>query len=776
MEERIGLSRERAKELLAQYGPNEIGDGEANPWWKVAAGQFDNLLVWLLIMAGGVSLWLGEVIDAGFIAAIVALNVFFGFYQEFKAERVLSALKKITVAAVRVVRDGVEQEIDSRELVPGDVVYLEPGVRVPADGRLTGGKKLEMDEAVLTGESMPVVKEEVFMGTIVSGGRGFMEVEQTGRETRFGRIAGKLAGVGEMKTPWQKKMEVFSRQVGIVGLVAAGVVFGLSKNFLFAVSLAVAAVPEGLPAVITITLAAGVERMARKKAVVRKLAAIEGLGGVDVILTDKTGTLTANKMRVVEEWPAKEGAAEGMRTVAILCSSAAEGGIGDPTESALLAWAGNAGGMRKEWKLVSEVPFDSGTKKMTVVVEREGKKRELTKGAPEAVMAECKLTEKMRGEIGMEIEKMAGIGLRLMGFAEGKMFLGLVGLADPVRPEVKGAVEAAKEAGIRVVMVTGDNELTARSVGVETGIIGDGEEVMTGKEMEKYSDEELVPVLEKVRIFARTTPEDKYRLVKLYQGMGRTVAVTGDGVNDALALKQAEVGVAMGKTGTDVAREAADMVVTDDNFATIVAAIEEGRNIFSNMRGAAKFLLACNLGEVGYILLAVVMGLPVLSPLQILYVNLVTDGLPALAFAFAPKRAGIMREKPSGHRGLLSRREWKYLAGIGGLTAAVGLILVMPVAGWGTAQRVTMAFTGIILVQPLILIDSWMARRAAGRLRLLAHPVLLAAVALPVVLHPAVLYIAPAADIMNVVPLGWGEWGLVAATVAAAGLVVFRRR
>lgn len=798
MERVKGLTGERARELLVKYGPNEIEDGRGSAWWRVLAAQFDNLLIWLLIGAGGVSFWLGERVDAGLIGAIVALNAGFGFYQEFRAERAIAALKKMTVARVRVVRDGREEEVDSRELVPGDVVYLEQGTKVPADGKMLEGKSLEVDEAVLTGESLPIEKTEVCMGTIVARGRGYMEVMRTGKRTRFGQIAGSLAKIQEVKTPWQKGVERLARQVGLVGLAAAAVVFGLSyardrsaaESWLFAVSLAVAAVPEGLPAVVTVTLAIGGERMARKKAVVRKLAAIETLGGVSLIMTDKTGTLTANKMRVVEARAYGAGAEKMMQLDAILCSTATtvlrmDHGepdvLGDPTEGALLLWAQKAGqdieATRRQWRMVDEVPFDSVTKKMAVTVEKDGRRLVLVKGAPESVLADCELEEKQRREIEEELQKSARKGLRLMAFARGKSFLGWVGLADPVRPEVKEAIAAAKRAGIKIVMVTGDNELTAEAVGVETGIIGEGGEILTGRQLEEYSEEQLLEVLGRVRIFARTTPEQKYRLVKLYQRLGETVAVTGDGVNDALALKQAEVGVAMGKTGTDVAREAADVVVTDDNFASLIAAVEEGRNIFGRLKGAVRFLVACNLGEVGYILAAVTLGLPVLSPLQILYVNLVTDGLPALALAFAPGRPGTMREKPGQAGGVLDRKDWKYLARVGGLTAAVGVALALPVSGWGAAERIAMAGTGIIFIQPLVLIDTWLGRRAVWRhLKLLGQPVLAAAVLLPVVIHAAVLYFKPVVDMMDMVPLSGGQLAYVAGMVAAAGWLILRKR
>ena len=798
MKEKMGLSRGRAGELLVQFGPNEVGDEEGTGWWRVLAAQFDNLLIWLLILAGGVSLGLGERVDAGLIWAIVILNAGFGFYQEFRAGRAIAALKKMTIVRVRVVRDGREEEVDSRVLVPGDVVYLEQGTKVPADGVMLDGKSLEVDEAALTGESLPVEKTEVFMGTIVARGRGYMEVTCTGKNSRFGQIAGKLGQVVEVKTPWQKRIEKFARQMGVVGIIAATMVFGMSfvrdrslgESFLFAVSLAVAAVPEGLPAVVTVTLAIGGERMARKKAVVRKLAAIETLGAVSLVMTDKTGTLTANKMRVKEVRMEGAEAKERMLLDAVMCSTAStvvklDHGepdvIGDPTEGALLLWAQKEGidvnEVRRTWRVVEEVPFDPVTRKMAVTVDKGGRKYELAKGAPEAILAGCTLAEKRRREIETELQVYARKGLRLLAFSAGKKFLGWVGLADPVRPEVKEAILAAGLAGIKVVMVTGDNELTAEAVGVETGIIGEGGEILTGRQVDEYSDEQLVSVLARVKIFARTTPEHKYRLVQLYQQMGETVAVTGDGVNDALALKQAEVGVAMGITGTDVAREAADMVITDDNFASLMAAVEEGRNIFAQLRGVVKFMVACNLGEVGYILAAVTLGLPVLSPLQILYVNLVTDGLPALAFAFAPGRAGVLREKPGGDRGFLDRKEWRYLLGAGGLTAAVGLIVVLPVWGWSVVQRATMAFTGIIFIQPLVLIDTWLGHRPVWRhLKLLGQPVLVAAVVMPIVLHPLVLYWRPIADIMGMEALGISQLVYVAGVAGAAGWVILGRR
>ncbi len=813
---KTGLTAVQAEQLLARYGPNEIP--EKKKWGIVPAflSQFDNFLTLLLLFAAAVSFFLGESVDALFISAIVVLNALLGLYQEFKAERALSSLKKLTVTSVRVIRDGREQELDSRNLVPGDIIYLEEGAKIPADATLVSSIHFEVNEAALTGESLPVEKrqndneaDKLFMGTIVAKGRGYARVTDTGVRTRFGQIARTLATMEKVKTPLQRKLETFTKQVGIVGMMAAVTVFFLSfvreksilESFIFAVSLAVAAVPEGLPAVMTITMALGVERMAKRGAIVRKLNAIEALGSVTVVATDKTGTLTTNTMRVKKIWlDGKVSDASNppslrslpFRTLVlngVLCSTAtltiSSGGqdpevIGDPTEGAILHLAQKLGlaplSVRQEWTITDEIPFHPETKRMTVMVDRGKEAFVFSKGAPESILSISKrvlagkrvlpLTEERRSSIERGFQLFAKKGLRILAFSykkgkgketeDNQIFIGFVGIADPVRPEVLEAVMKARSAGIRVVMITGDNELTAEAVGVESGIIRRGEEVLSGKQLDIVSDAQLLALLPRVKIFARTTPPHKYRLVKLYQSQGEVVVVTGDGVNDALALKQADVGVAMGVTGTDVAKETADMIITDDNFASLVNAVEEGRNIFHQIKNTVQYLLSCNLGEIIYILSAVFFRLPVLTPLQILYMNIVTDGLPAISLAFSPRDRHIMQGKPRTSTRILERRDFRYLFLVGLATALLGYLSIVPIGFLSPnfADQTTMVFTTIMLVQHFVLVDLWISHTSVLRnLQLIGRPIFLLAFFLPVLFHPFLLYHPFLQSVFSTTPL-----------------------
>ncbi len=795
------LSGSEAARLLARHGLNQITAVRRYSLLKSFAGQFNNFLTLLLLAAGGVSYALGERVDASFIFAIVLLNAGFGVYQEFKTEKSLELLKKITVALVRVVRDGQEQTIDSVMLVPGDLIYLEEGSKIPADATLVKSWNLEVNEASLTGESLPVSKQEgdsktgnLFMGTVVAKGRGYAHVTRTGNSTEFGKIARTLAAIEDEPTPLQKKLSVFTRQIGLIGMAAAALVFVLSfvqhknafESFLFAVSLAVAAVPEGLPAVMTITLAIGVERMSKAKAIVRKLNAIETLGSVTLVATDKTGTLTTNQMKVKKLWV--EGQTHDVHRLAslkapafhdlllngVLCSTASlvmkvdpKGFdvIGDTTEGALLLLANDLGldpkATKESWAVVKEQPFDAVTKRMSVTVEQGKIRRTFTKGSPESVLALCDhvrhegrdvlMTAERRAEIDGAFSDYARQGLRMLAFAEDKTFLGFVGIADPVRPEVAQAVRSARQAGIRVVMLTGDSPLTAEAIGLETGIVHKGEDILTGAQIDAYSDEALLAVLDKVNVFARISPQHKYRLVQLFQKKGEVVAVTGDGVNDVLAMKQADVGVAMGLTGTDVAKDIAEMVITDDNFATLIHAIDQGRAIFARIQSAIKYLLAGNMGEIVYILTAVLGGGPVFLPLQILYINLLTDGLPAISLAFAPADPDAMKRKPRKTMTLLERGDLWFIALIGLFTGLLGIA-----ASFFFAERfhLTLGFSVIVLAQPLVLMSLWQGNKPLwqkpGRL---LHGVFLAAFFLPFVLHPVLLYTPFLQGVFKVQPL-----------------------
>ncbi|MBI4973036.1 cation-translocating P-type ATPase [Candidatus Roizmanbacteria bacterium] len=827
-----GLTSDQAISLLKQYGPNTLEVKKKKNIFLTFFGQFNNFLTILLIVAAFASFFIGEAIDGSLILAIVVLNACFGIYQEAKAEGAIAALKKITVSKVRVIRDGIQIEIQSQDLVPGDICFIEEGVKIPADGIIVESMNLEVNESVLTGESMPVPKmlqDEIFSGTIAAKGRGLLQVKQTGMQTKFGKIAQNLSVIDDTQTPLQKKLEDLTRLIGIIGIGAAIIVFiisylqgsGYFPAFLLAISLAVAVVPEGLPAVMTITLSMGVKEMSNRRSIIRKLSAIEALGSVTLIATDKTGTLTTNKMKVKEVYvngqitniqnpitkqiPITNNQLPIIKTDAysllilngILCSTASlvyvhdHGSydvLGDPTEGALLYLAHEIGlkpdEVRKEWKIIEEMPFDSVTKRMSVVVNNVGaglsppvQKYIFSKGAPESILEISKVTQEERSKIEIQMEVWARKGLRVLAFAYSNsidsvsnsltrepvnplIFLGMVAIHDAPRPEVREAVERAKKAGIRVIMITGDNEKTAEAIGMVAGIVEEGSEILTGAQVEAYSDAELLQILPRVRIFARTSPFHKHRIVSLYQKLGEIVAVTGDGVNDAIALKQADVGVAMGLVGTDVARETADMVITDDNFASIVNAIEEGRNIIKNLKNAIIYLLACNITEAFALIGGLVLGFhDIFFPIQLLYINLVTDGIPALSLAFSPRDPHLMAQKPDRDMVLLKSHERSYIFYLG----VIGTVLILGSFGifmkyFGAGMAGTAAFTILTLIQSFILIDQWLSHRSLHKhLPHLLSPVFFFAFLFPfftqfaIVTHPTLaawFKIAPVSPLM----------------------------
>jgi Ca2+-transporting ATPase len=821
-----GLTSIQANKLLTEIGENIISEGKKKTFIQKFLEQFNNFLTLLLIGAAALSFIIGEAVDGGLILAIVVLNALFGIYQEAKAEESIAALKKMSVAKVRVLRDGIEQEITSNLIVPGDICIVEEGVKIPADAVIVESINLEINEAVLTGESLPVIKkedEEVYSGTIVSKGRGTIRVTKTGMQTKFGQIAHNLSTIEDTETPLQKKLEELTRTIGIVGIVSAIVVFIVSilrgeayfPTFLLSISLAVAVVPEGLPAVMTITLAIGVNEMSKKRSIVRKLSAIEALGSITLIATDKTGTLTTNKMKVKEvfvddklysnELPHSENHPYSLLLKnGVVCSTASlvykhDHGtydvLGDPTEGALLYLAQDTGmdikTLRTELPILDEQPFDSVTKRMSVMVQNTREQMQFSKGAPESILDMCdrvqkgmqthQLTMEERKKIEQHMEKWAAKGLRVLAFAyrpsvksidiKENIFLGMVAIHDAPRPEVREAVQKANEAGIRVVMITGDNEKTAEAIGVTAGIVKEGDDILTGKQLEEYSDDELMKVLPKTSIFARTSPFHKHRIVSLFQKMGEVVAVTGDGVNDAIALKQADVGIAMGLVGTDVARETADMVITDDNFASIVLAVEEGRNIIKNLKNAIQYLLSCNISEAITLITGLALGLNhLLYPIQLLYINLVTDGVPALALSFSPRSGKLMKQSPQRELELLHGREKWYIMLVGVATSVLTLGAYFYFASQGEGVAKAAVFSVLTLVQSFILVDLWLSHRSIHtHAKGLLSPVFLGAFAFPFLTQMGIVRIPAISSIFSISVLSWPQFGIV---IAVSGCIL----
>jgi P-type Ca2+ transporter type 2C len=780
-----GLTDAEAKRRLADYGPNELEAARAVAPWKLLLEQFKNVLILILLVAVGLSIVLGHATEAIVIGAIVLLAALLGFVQEYRAERALEALRELAAPTATVLRAGEEVDVPARELVPGDVMLLRAGDKAPADGRLAEAVNLRVEESALTGESMPVEKQTaeldgddlsvgdrtnmVYSGTAIAYGRGSALVVATGMETEFGGIARMLESIERTKTPLQLSLDrvamILARAAIVVVLlvVSLGLLRGqpLLDMLLFGVALAVAIVPEALPAVITISLTLAAQRMIRRNALVRRLPAIETLGSVSVICTDKTGTLTKDEMTVRRIFFAGElfevsGAGyepEGafsrngspvdpprpLREAlkAALLSSDAQllrGGTdgqwqvrGDPTEGALLVAAAKAGldhaDVRTRFPRVEEIPFTSESKRMTTLHETPDGIVAYAKGAPEVVLPSCTRQLAAEGEVELDADArtalleraqdLAGQALRVLAVARRSAatranaerdltLLALIGMIDPPRPEARRAVERCKQAGVTPVMITGDHPLTAEAIASELGILTGGRAV-TGAELESMDDAELEREIETIQVYARVSPLHKLRVVTALQQKGYSVAVTGDGVNDAPALKKADIGVAMGITGTDVAKEAAAMTLTDDNFASIVAAVEEGRGVFANIKKYLMYLLAANLGEIGLLLGASVAGKPLpLSAVQILYVNLATDGLPALALSVDPAERDLMRRPPRSRSEGIFTRPVVTLIAVGGAWSAVatlGLFVWALSAGKALAEAMTMTFATLVLIE-----------------------------------------------------------------------------
>ncbi len=690
----MGLSEDEVKKRLKEYGENRLEGGKKQSVVMLFFSQFKDIMVLILLAATVISALMGEVYDAVTMIAIVLMDAILGFIQEYKTEKTLQALENMTAPTATVIRDGKKQKIDASGLVVGDIFLLEAGDRVPADGKIIEANDLMCDESMLTGESEAVKKYDfTYMGTAVTKGTAICEVSATGMNTEMGKVSSLIENAGDDKTPLQKKLGKLGIVLSLICIgvclvvAAAGILRGepIFDMLMIGITIAIAAIPEGLPATVTIALALAVRRMLKQRALVHKLHSVETLGCTTVICTDKTGTLTQNKMTVTSAWTCgkeysftdKSIKADNDKTIemllkcAVLCNnadisaSAENGALGDPTESALLVAAQKRGVTKaslKSYIRTKEIPFESETKMMSVDVRSNSEKLTFTKGACDVILNKCEmiltdsgtipLTKRIKQEVLSAADRYAENALRVLAFSftgeDGvNVFLGLMGMQDPPRKEAKRAVASCKKAGIRVVMITGDYKLTAAAIAKQVGLLERGDIVLSSEELARLSDNELRKIIGKVSVFARVSPEDKLRIVSAYKAAGETVAMTGDGVNDAAAIKEADIGVAMGLSGTDVSKQAADIILLDDNFATLSAAVKQGRTIYSNIRKFVRYLISCNIGEVIVMFLSIILGMPVvLLPTQLLLVNLVTDGLPAIALGLEGSEKSIMEKKP----------------------------------------------------------------------------------------------------------------------------------
>ena len=853
-----GLSGEEAKRRLQEFGPNELVERKGITPFQIFLGQFKDVFVIMLLIAIAISVLIGELIDASTIGAIVVLNSVVGFVQEYRSEKAMEAMKKLTAPKARVLRGGKEMLIPARVVVPGDIALLEAGDRIPADSRLLEVVELETDEAVLTGESTPIGKttevldekipvadrkNSLFMATHVTYGRGKAIVTSTGMNTQFGKIAEMVQAVEEVETPLKQKLAVFAKKLGMIIIGVCVVIFALELYEIFvlgvftgveaignildafeiAVALAVSAVPEGLPAVVTVSLALGARELAKRNAVIRKLASAETLGATTVICSDKTGTLTKGEMTVrkiyvdgrmvdvtgVGYQPMGEFLNKGTRIelkenealslllrAGSLCTNAhydGESVIGDTTEGALIVAAAKAGMTKKDLKSryprVHEVPFTSERKRMTTVHKTpEGKLVAYVKGAPEVILERSthilkdgnaeRLSAKERKTILETNENMASDALRVLGVAhkelsdnipvnvdgdvveKGLVFVGLIGMIDPPREEAKEANQKCQQAGIKTVMITGDHKLTAVAIAKELGML-ESEMVLTGSELDNIIDEDFEKIVEDVTVYARVSPEHKLRIVKALKKKGHIVAMTGDGVNDAPALKQSDIGVAMGITGTDVTREAADMVLADDNFATIVTAVEGGRAIYDNIRKFSFFLLRSNFDELLIIGAFALLGLELpLAAGMILWINLVTDGGPALALSMDPPAKDLMERSPRNpNEGILHGRFASILATFVTQCLGTGVLFYVAYYVWGRplGEAQAMAFVQATLQELIIVWNCRSEKHNAFKVGFTSNKFLLIAV----VFSALLTVLIPYTGLFGTKPLGLLDWAMV---------------
>jgi len=794
--------------------------------------QFADFLVIILILAAVVSAVLGDVESTVVILAVITMNAVLGTVQTVKAEASLDSLKQMSAPTAKVLRDGTVVQIPGREVVPGDIVVLEAGDAVCADGRLLECASLKTAESALTGESLPVEKAAevidgevplgdrknmVFSGTFVTYGRGRFLVTGTGMDTEMGKIAALLKSTSEKKTPLQVSLDQFGKKLSIGILILCGLLFAVSvllrgenvmSAFLFAVALAVAAIPEALSSIVTIVLSFGTRKMAKEHAVIRKLQAVEGLGSVSVICSDKTGTLTQNKMTVrqlyvggriipAQEANFKDPVQEPLLRAALLCSDATvneKGEIGDPTETALVRLGEDFGfdelDVRDQWPRLGELPFDSDRKLMSTVHRFAGGYMLVTKGAVDVMLDRTVLGPGEREEIERVNQTFSNQGLRVLAFAcrrlestevsleeeNNMLFLGLIAMMDPPRAESKEAVAHCIAAGIRPIMITGDHVVTASAIAREIGILTPGTQAVEGAVIESMTDQELQDFVPQVSVYARVSPEHKIRIVRAWQERGALVAMTGDGVNDAPALKQADIGVAMGITGTEVAKDAAGMVLTDDNFATIVQAVKNGRNVYANIRRSIQFLLSGNMAGILTVLYASLLALPVpFAAVHLLFINLLTDSLPAIALGLEPHTEQVMHEKPRPRKeGILTK---PFLASVGleGLVIAVGTIVAfhLGLRYGGEAAGATMAFATLCLSRLFHGFNCKAAEPVLFTRRFWNNKPLLGAFLVGALLLSAVLVIPPLEELMQAVALPW-QLGLAIPALAVGSMVVIQ--
>ncbi|KEI16164.1 calcium-translocating P-type ATPase, PMCA-type [Clostridium haemolyticum] len=819
-----GLTSDEAKKRIKEYGPNVLEKKKRISPVKIFLEQFNDFIIWVLISATILSAIMGQKADAITIVIIVVMNAILGFIQEYKTEKSLEALQNLTAPTSKVLRDQEVKVISAEELVPGDIIILESGDRIPADSMLIEGNSLVVDESLLTGESVGVDKNcdnknnNVYMGTVVLKGKGRALVENTGMKTEMGKIADMLDNIESDKSPLKKKLASLGKVMVAVCIVICivvtimGIIRGQDKYemFLLGVSLAVAAIPEGMPAIVTVALALGVSRMLKRNALIRKLPAVETLGCTSIICSDKTGTLTQNKMTVEKVYfndkifdlnENNDLNFDILKKTFVYCNDCGYDFnqknyekmlLGDPTETALVKAlfkkASDLKDFLKKSQRLYDIPFDSTRKMMSVIMEERGKKKCYVKGAPERVIDRCKyilmnneileFTDEYRRRVNKKVEEMSYNALRCIaaaykdknvvkgrGLEEDLIFVGIAGMKDPPRPEAKEAVLKCKMAGIKPVMITGDHKNTAYAIAKELRICKNEDEVITGEELDKLSEKELIKKVNKISVFARVSPKHKLSIVRAFKKRNNIVAMTGDGVNDAPAVKEADIGVSMGISGTDVTKEASSMILLDDNFTTIVSAVEEGRIIYDNIRKFIRYLLSCNLGEVLTMFLSSLFYLETpLLPIQILFINLATDGLPAIALGVDPADKDIMLRKPRyKNESIFARGLKEKIILRGSLIGVCTIFAFLSGKYYGMDLKTcrTLALCTLIMSQLLHVFECRSENHSIFEIKLFTNMYLVGAVTVSICMLLSLIYNPFLQGIFHTVPLYLGQWAII---------------